>query len=99
MIQLYDADVRLPRYIPEPPLNNFIEKQNLFEEIEKQFYFASKEKRIIICGSPGVGKSTQAMHYAHRFRGIVRWISADTELKVDNGFREIARNTKNSRCT
>ena len=29
------------------------------------------------------------MHYAHRFKGIVRWISADTELKVDIGFREI----------
>ena len=39
--------------------------------------------------SLGVGKSTQALHYAHRFHGTVRWISADSELKVDNGFREI----------
>ena len=69
---------------------NFIEKDKLFDLIKTLFDVKNK---VIINGYPGVGKTTQAVHYAlTKFKyGTTRLINAETPSQIEGSYREMGQ--------
>lgn len=75
---------------------NFIERKDIFFQIEKQLHM---HHRASICGIGGVGKSQIAIEYAYRFRqsrpqSHVFWVYAASSGTILQACHEIARSLK-----
>ncbi|XVU23835.1 tetratricopeptide repeat protein [Actinoplanes sp. CA-054009] len=67
---------RVPRYLP-PDIADFTGRQALLDELDR----LSAGNAVVITGMPGVGKTTLAVHWAHRLRESY----PDGQLYLDAG--------------
>ena len=73
---------RIESYLPPKREHVLIENLNL-EELESSF---TKSNLVVLYGPPGIGKTSQALQYAHNKKQIkhewnVQWFSAETKDK------------------
>ena len=68
--------------------SNFIQNEEIFTQIDG---FYSKSNKLVLTGASGVGKSTIASEYGHKFsttssKNISKWFDSDSMLKLELNF-------------
>lgn len=59
------GDKPVPRQLPSPG-NNFVGRNELLNELDAKLLAPGVPSPVLLTGSPGVGKTTLAVHWAHR---------------------------------
>ncbi|KAI9668388.1 MAG: hypothetical protein M1831_001142 [Alyxoria varia] len=85
-------------FVPRTMNRQFCGRTDVLEAIHRELDPGSERsglKTFTLYGLGGIGKSQAAIKYAHSFQHIyetVIWISAENEISIAQGCREIARN-------
>jgi len=97
LVPLNNKSEKLPCYcIPHLPTREFFGRQDLLGKLDGQLARTRKPQNccVLLHGLGGVGKTRLAHYFAetHRCRfDAMLWISADSILKVEHSFLEIAK--------
>lgn len=93
LMPVHDSGVRIFE-VPYPRNDAFYGREALIHDIHNILSAGGDDPAAVsLVGPAGIGKTQVALQYAHKYRNeydAVFWVSADSSVRLQEGYREIA---------